>query len=58
MEVPQELAERAQRSGNPTAYLIQEMSSDRNATMNRLEIALERIEKRPVYDSLIKLLTT
>ena len=56
-EVPQELTQRAQRSGNPTGYLIQEMTADPNATMERLETALDRIEKKPVYDSLISLLS-
>jgi hypothetical protein len=50
MNVEQEMMHRAQRSGNPTAYILQEMNNDPNATMDRLSSALNSIGKPELYE--------
>lgn len=50
--VEKRLLQASLRSGNPTAYLIQQYSEEPEATMQRLEQALSQIGKSNVFDEL------
>lgn len=56
MNIDQETVEMSKRSLNPIACLFQEMSSDPDATMQRLSEALESIGQHHLYLSLLRLL--
>ena len=48
--VGDELMKRASRSGNPTAYLLQEYQERPEATFDRLEQALSQMGRRDLFD--------
>ena len=53
MKIDYDLIQQAQRSRNPTAWLLQEIENKPDATLNKLAQALKSIGKSHLYDSLL-----
>lgn len=53
LDVEKRLVQASSRSGNPTAYLIQQLSSQADATLYKLETALIGIGHGALYQELV-----